>query len=192
MRHNSRILVPVQPTSPVRVTSSSRCCPPNISPITCDHDDVIQTPRNRGRRVAYSFIRSLLRRTTVEIWHPRTDTTAFLPRFSATAELLVIDLVPHHDPESDSEFPGGCDSRFPQSLLHQFAPIEAFQLRIPLNRVHRRFTPQITQQRVPLFAHRTQPLPAPAGVFARDHADVTGQFFPIAEPQRIAQEHFGG
>jgi len=51
---------------------------------------------------------------------------------------------------------------------------------------------QITQQCVPLFAHRTQPLPASTGVFARDHADVTSQRFPIAERQRIAQEHFGG
>src|SRR5580704_18675988 len=192
MRHNCRILVPVQPTSSVRVTSSSRCCPPNISPITCDHDDVFELPRNWGRRVAYSFIRSLRRRTTVEIWHPRTDTTAFLPRFSATAELLVIDLVTHHDPESDSQLPGGCDSRFPQSLLHQFAPIEAFQLRIPPDCMHRRFAPQITQQRISLFAHRTQSLPASAGVLARDHADVTGQHFPIPEPQRIPEEHFGG
>src|SRR6201987_4727715 len=145
-----------------------------------------------GRQVAYSLIRSRFSRTTVAIRHPRMDTTVFLPRLSATAELLVINLVTQHDPESDSQFPGCCDSRFPQSLLHQFAPIEAFQLRIPPDCVHRRFTPQITQQCVPLFAHRTQPLPASAGVFARDHADVTGQRFPIAEPHWIAQEHFGG
>ena len=44
---------------------------------------------------------------------------------------------------------------FPSPSCTSFAPIEAFQLRIPLDRVHRRFTPQITQQRVPLFAHRT-------------------------------------
>ena len=44
--------------------------------------------------------------------------------------------------------------------------------------MHRRFAPQITQQCIPLFAHRTQPLPAPAGVFARDHADVTASVFP--------------
>ena len=84
-----------------------------------------------GRQVAYSLIRSRFCRTTVAIRHPRMDTTAFLPRLSATAELLVINLVAHHDPESDSQFPGCCDSRFPQSLLHQFAPIEAFQLWIP-------------------------------------------------------------
>src|SRR5882757_6098234 len=145
-----------------------------------------------GRRVAHSLIRSRFCRTTVDIRHPRTDTTAFLSPLSATTELLVIDLVAHHDPESDPEFPGCCNSRFPQSFLHQFASVEAFQLRIPLDRVHRCFAPQITQQRVPLFTHRTQPLPASAGVFARDHADVAGQCFPIAEPQRIPEEYFGG
>ena len=35
---------PVQPTGSVRVTSSTRCCPPDISPITCDHDDVFELP----------------------------------------------------------------------------------------------------------------------------------------------------
>ena len=120
------------------------------------------------------------------------DTTAFLPRFSATAELLVINLVTHHDPKSDSQFPGCGDSRFAQPFLHQFASVEAFQLRIPLDRVHRRFTPQITQQCVPLFAHRTQPLPASTGVLTWNHPDIARQRFPIAEPQRIPEEHFGG
>ena len=38
----------------VRVTSSTRCCPPDISPITCDHDDFFELPA-MGRRVAYSL-----------------------------------------------------------------------------------------------------------------------------------------
>ena len=38
------LFFPVQPTGSVRVTSSSRCCPPDISPITCDHDDVFELP----------------------------------------------------------------------------------------------------------------------------------------------------
>jgi len=53
MRRNSRIVLPVQPTSSVRVTSSTRCCPPDISPIIPDHDDVFELPC-KGRRVAYS------------------------------------------------------------------------------------------------------------------------------------------
>src|ERR1700740_1194222 len=93
----------------------------------------------------FTLIRSLRCRTTVAIRHPRMDTPAFLPRLSATAELLVINLVTHHDPESDPEFSGCCDSGFPQPFLHQFASVEAFQLRIPLDRVYRRLTPQITQ-----------------------------------------------
>src|ERR1700739_786142 len=48
MRRNSPIVVLVQPTSSVRVTSSSRCCPPNISPLTSDHDDVFQFPAIGG------------------------------------------------------------------------------------------------------------------------------------------------
>jgi hypothetical protein len=39
MRRNSRVVLSVQPTGSVRVTSSTRCGPPNISPITLDHDD---------------------------------------------------------------------------------------------------------------------------------------------------------
>src|ERR1700745_1054801 len=111
MRRNSRVVLPVQPTGSVRVTSSSRCCPPDISPITCDHDDVFELPANGGGGVAYSLIRSRFSRTTVAIRHPRTDTTAFPPRFSATAELFVINLLTRHDPESDSQFPSCCASR---------------------------------------------------------------------------------
>jgi DNA-binding NarL/FixJ family response regulator len=55
-------------------------------------------------KVMPTLIRSRFFRTTVEMRHPRADTTAFLPCFSATAELLVINLVTHHGPESDSEF----------------------------------------------------------------------------------------
>jgi len=126
------------------------------------------------------------------------DTTAFLPRLSSTAELLVINLVTHHDPESDPEFSSCGDSRFPQSFLHEFAPIKAFQLRIPPDCMHRRFTPQITQHQpsclgplLCLLTHLPVELPPPAGVFTRDHADIAGQRFPIAEPQRIPEEHFG-
>ena len=49
------LFFPVQPTGSVRVTSSTRCCPPDISPITCDHDDFFELPDNCGRRVAYSL-----------------------------------------------------------------------------------------------------------------------------------------
>jgi hypothetical protein len=92
-------------------------------------------------------------------------TTLLSQPFAAT-ELLVINLIAQHDPESDSEFSSCSHSRFPYPLLHQFAPIEAFQLRIPPDGMHRRLTPQITQKRISLFAHRAQPLAASTGVFA--------------------------
>jgi len=113
-------------------------------------------------------------------------TTVLLSQLSATTELLVINLVTQQDPESDPEFSSCCDSRFPQSFLHQFPPIETFQLWIPPDCIQRRFAPQITQQGVSLFAHRTQPLPASTGVLTWNHPDIARQHFPIAEPLRIA------
>jgi hypothetical protein len=50
-----------------------------------------------------------------------------------------------------------------------------------------RFTPQKTKQWIPLFPQAAQSLPASAGVFAWCNADVAGQRFPIAEPQRIPE-----
>src|SRR5713101_6404401 len=45
---SSSFFVPVQPTCSVRVTSSIRCCPPNISPVTVDHDDLFELPATQG------------------------------------------------------------------------------------------------------------------------------------------------
>ena len=61
----------------------------------------------------------------------------------------------------------------------------------PVDRMPRRFTPQKTKQRIPLFAQRAQSLPASTGVFAGNHPDIAGQRFSIPEPLRLAQEHFG-
>src|SRR6201987_5675579 len=60
-----------------------------------------------------------------------------------------------------------------------YSGIRSLLSRIMFSSRHSRMGPTV------LLSHRTQPLPASAGVFARDHADVTGQRFPIAEPQRI-------
>ena len=57
-------------------------------------------------------------------------TTTFPPHLSAAAELLVINLVAQHDPESNPEFASGGHPCFPQSFLYQFAPVKALQLRI--------------------------------------------------------------
>ena len=58
--------------------------------------------------------------------HSRTGITAFLSLQSAATEFLVVNLVAQHDPESNPEFASGGGLRFPQSFLHQFAPVEPF------------------------------------------------------------------
>ena len=52
------------------------------------------------------------------IWHPRTGFTAFLLLLSATTELVIINLIPQHDPESDPEFASCSNTRFSQAFLH--------------------------------------------------------------------------
>lgn len=47
------------------------------------------------------------------LWHPRTGSTAFLPQLAAATELLVIDLVAQHNPQSDPEFTSYRDSHLP-------------------------------------------------------------------------------
>src|SRR3974390_852120 len=81
------------------------------------------------RREAGSLInRTVTVRTKPRFRHPRTGSTALL--LSATAELLVIDLVAQHDPQPDSQLASRCHACFPQPLLHQFAAIEPLQLGI--------------------------------------------------------------
>src|SRR6516162_6639499 len=71
-----------------RVPSSLRCCPPNISSILADHDEVFELPGYPGR--AGSLInRPVTVRTIADFKHPRTGCTAVL-LLSATTELLVI------------------------------------------------------------------------------------------------------
>jgi hypothetical protein len=124
--------------------------------------------------------------------HSRTGITAFLSQLSAAAELLIINLVAHHDPESDPQFPSCRDPGFSHSFLYQFASIEAFQLWIHPDRVQRCFAPEVTHQRVALLAHRSQSLPAPAGVLAGDHTDVARKCFAVGEPLGVSPKHFGG
>jgi hypothetical protein len=114
-------------------------------------------------------------------------TTVLLSQLSAATELLIIDLVTQQDPEPDPQLSCRCHFRFPQPFLHQLVLIKTLQLRILANRMPHRFTPQKTKQWIPLFAQAAQSLPASAGVFAWCNADVAGQRFPIAEPQRIPE-----
>jgi hypothetical protein len=76
-------------------------------------------------------------------WHPRS--TVFLPHLATATELLVIDLVAQHNVEPNPELASGRDSRFPQSLLCQLAPVEAMQLRVSAHRVYGRLAPEKAQ-----------------------------------------------
>ena len=49
-----------------------------------------------------------------------------LPQPSAATELFVINLVTHHDPQPDTQFPCRCDPCLAHSFLDELAPIEAF------------------------------------------------------------------
>jgi hypothetical protein len=84
---------------------------------------------------------------------PRTDTAAFLPHLAAATGLLVIDLVPRQDLQSDPEFASGGDSGFTQSLLCQLGPVEALELRVSAYRVYGCLALEKAQQWVALLAH---------------------------------------
>ena len=105
------------------------------------------------QREAGSLInRPVTIRTIPRFRHPRTGFTAFLLLLSTTTELVVINLVPQHDPQSDSQFASGGHSRLPQTFLDQFAAVETLQLRVPAYRVRRRLTPEKPQQRIALLS----------------------------------------
>ena len=77
------------------------CCPPNISSILTDHDELFELPGYPGR-AGRLINRSVTVRTIRDFKHPRTGCTTLL-LLSATTELLIINLIPQHDPQSDSK-----------------------------------------------------------------------------------------
>jgi len=46
-------------------------------------------------------------RTIPRFWHPRTGVTAFLLLLSTTTELVVLNLIPQHDPQPVKEASSG-------------------------------------------------------------------------------------
>ena len=70
--------------------------------------------REAGRLINQTVIFHTITRSR----HSRTGSTAFLLHLSTTTELLIIDLIPQHDPQPNPEFSCGRDSRFSQALLH--------------------------------------------------------------------------
>ena len=95
-RRRSSIAIRVPLRAQPRVPSSLRYCPPNISSILSDHDEVFELPGYPGR-AGRLINRPVTVRTIPDFKHPRTGCTAVL-LLSATTELLVINLVPQHDP----------------------------------------------------------------------------------------------
>jgi hypothetical protein len=93
-RRRSLLLCPPYALSPV--TSSLWCCPPNISSILMDHDELSELPGYPGR-AGRLINRPVTVRTIPDFKHPRTGCTT-LRLLSATTELFVVNLVPQHDP----------------------------------------------------------------------------------------------
>ena len=113
----------------------------------------MQTPLPAGRRVDYSVSSvTAIAGPLLISGHSRTG-FPLLPQLSAAAELFIINLVAHHDPQPDAQFAGRRDPRLAHSFLDELATVEAFQLRVFLHRMHRRFHPQIAQQRVALLGY---------------------------------------
>src|SRR5271170_2235485 len=148
----------------------------------------MRTPRREAGRLINQTVTV---RTITPSRHSRTGITASLLHLSTTTELLVINLISQHDPQPNPQFSRGGNSGFPQTLLHQFAPIEPTQFRISAHRVYRGFTPQKAQQRITLLAQTSQPLSPATGVFPGNDPDVTGQRLAVAESFWIAQKDIG-
>jgi hypothetical protein len=107
-----------------------------------------------------------------------------LPQLSATAELFIVNLVTHHDPQPDPQIAGRCDPGFAHSFLDELAPMEAFQLRVLRHSMHRRFGPQVAQQCVSFQPDRN-PFFAIVGrdgaqIFVKSDKDTS----PLPNPKR--------
>src|SRR5271170_3357663 len=122
-------------------------------------------------------------------WHPRTGLTTYLLHLPTTAELVVPNPIPQHDPHSNSQLASHRRSRLPQTFLDQFTAVKLFQLWIPAYCMDDGFTPEKAQQRIALLGQTTQSLPPSTGIFSRDHPYITSQRFAVCESSRISQKH---
>src|ERR1700680_4378996 len=168
-------------TASVSVASLHLCHPNLLSPFPLHQLGVAHQPSLRSRSTMMSYSNSpspreagslinrpVTVRTIARSRHPRTGITAFLLHLSTTTELVVINLIPQHDPHPDSEFASRRHSRLPQTFLDQFEAVEALQLRISAYRVHRRLAPEKPQQWIALLAQPAKLLPTSTGVFTRN------------------------
>jgi hypothetical protein len=71
-------------------------------------------------------------RTIPRFWHPRTGITAVLLLLSATTELVVLNLIPQHDPHwalVDDSFADGVQNEFGGAVQTQlFKDVAAMRL----------------------------------------------------------------
>jgi hypothetical protein len=95
--------------------------PPFNQAVKADNSDFLGTTLIRTpsfSREAGSLInRPVTRRTLRRFWHPRTGSTAFLLLLSATTELVVLNLIPQHDPQPDPQLASHGHARLPQTFL---------------------------------------------------------------------------
>ena len=82
------------------------------------HDSTTMCYSNSLREAGSLINRPVTFRTIRRFWHPRTGITAFLLLLSTTTELVVLNLIPQHDPQPDPEFASHRHTRLPQALLH--------------------------------------------------------------------------
>jgi hypothetical protein len=115
----SRVVLGLFFLARARLRSSTQCCPPNISSITIDYDELFELIRTPScAREAGSLInRPVTFRTIARFWHPRTGFTALLLLLSTTTELVVLKLIPQHDPQPDPELASHGHARLPETFL---------------------------------------------------------------------------
>jgi len=80
----------------------------------------------------------------------------------------------------------------PIPFWDQLSAVEALQFGITTSGVQGGFSPKEAEQGIALLRESSESLVAPAGTFTGDHADVTGDSFPVGEASWITQEDFGG
>src|SRR2546425_4555930 len=140
----------------IRVTASRRCPAPNISSVTADHDDSCELAPSEGGGSPNQCCGHSRTRTRADTGIPARTPPLRLPRQSTTAELLIVNLIAHHDPDANAQLPRRRDARLRESLLHDLPPIAALQVGIASHRMRGCLAPEKPQERVTLLAERPE------------------------------------
>src|SRR5260370_3867070 len=94
----------------------------------------------------------------------------FLLYLSATTELLIINLIPQHDPQPDSQLACHRHARLAQTFLNQFPPVQTLQPCIAACPLCTLPTPQNTQHGAAPVGHSAEPLTPSTAAFPRQHS----------------------